>query len=117
MRYSQGRKCIANLVVCHFYDLERYRRECMSNEEEDDNDDNDKNNVHCSQIFSKRNTNEQNVITSSRYEVINDNEDDLESLLIINTQPQNESCNNDGNSNSNSNIETQMNTHLQILHK
>jgi hypothetical protein len=92
---SQGRKCIVNLVMYHFIDLKRYLR---SVEEEDNVDDrnNNNSNVHCSQIFSKRNTSEHNVIINSRYESIND--DNLKSsVIIIHTQPQNESCNNDSN--------------------
>ena len=98
--YSKGRKCIVNLVMYHFIDLKRYLRGCTSDEEEDDVDvydmNNNNSNVHYSQIFSKRNTSEHNVIINSRYESIND--DNLKSsVIIIHTQPQNESCNNDSN--------------------
>ena len=96
-RYSQGKKCIANLVMCHFDDLEKYRqeqvsiiqRECMNEEEEIEENEDEYNG---NRILDKDNKDDDNN---------NNNEIIRENILKKLESLEKELCSNNNNNNNN----------------
>ena len=84
-RFSQGRKCIANLVKCHYDDLEKYRQEqvLLSRREGSDDEGNEE------QEKSNNNNNNNNNNANNSNSNGDTNNHELEGSVIIHSPPHN----------------------------